>query len=109
MFDQDLEILMYTLESIQDHYAIIDWEAFVFLRKPGCPDGYVVKYAATGEAFANQIVALHRHSDGEMIRLRAALLRVSRYSHAKDFSHHGVAFEDCDKESCVEARKDLGL
>jgi hypothetical protein len=43
----------------------------------------------------------------EMDRLRGALLRISRYSHAKDFSHHGVAFEDCDKESCAAARADL--
>jgi hypothetical protein len=43
----------------------------------------------------------------EMERLRSALLRVSRFSHAKDFSHHGADFEDCDRQSCVEARADL--
>lgn len=43
----------------------------------------------------------------EVQRLRSALLRVARFSHTKDFSHHGVTFEECDKESCVEARADL--
>jgi hypothetical protein len=43
----------------------------------------------------------------EIERLQSALLRVARFSHAKDFSHHGVAFEDCDKESCVEAKSEL--
>lgn len=41
-------------------------------------------------------------------RLRNALRRVARFSHAKDFSHHGVEFEECDKSSCVEARAELG-
>lgn len=40
-------------------------------------------------------------------RLRSALRKASRFSHAKDFSHHGVSFEDCDKEPCVEARANL--
>lgn len=44
---------------------------------------------------------------GDVERLRAALKKVARFSHAKDFTHHGVSFEDCDKESCVEARIDL--
>lgn len=43
----------------------------------------------------------------EIERLRSALLRVARFSHAKDFSHHGVAFEQCDKQSCAEARADV--
>jgi hypothetical protein len=43
----------------------------------------------------------------EIDRLRSALLRVARFSHAKDFSHHGADFEDCDRQSCVEARADL--
>lgn len=46
-------------------------------------------------------------AESEIQRLRAALLRVARFSHAKDVSHHGVDFEDCDKQSCAEARADL--
>lgn len=45
----------------------------------------------------------------EVERLYSALLRVARFSHAKDFSHHGVEFEQCDKESCVEARANLNI
>lgn len=59
MFDRDLEILMNDLHGMQSHYNIADWEAFVFLRKAGCPESYVVKYAAINDGFAKQIVALH--------------------------------------------------
>ena len=45
----------------------------------------------------------------EVERLRDALLRVARFSHAKDFSHHGVVFEECDHESCELARRDLRI
>lgn len=59
MFDRDLEILMDDLRGMQAHYQIADWEAFVFIRKPDCPESYVVKYAAADDALAKQIVQLH--------------------------------------------------
>lgn len=59
MFDRDLKILMDDLRGMQAHYNIAEWEAFVFLRKPECPESYVVKYAAADDGFAKQIVRLH--------------------------------------------------
>ena len=48
-----------------------------------------------------------RNMSAEIGRLYSALSRAARFSHAKDFSHHGVSFENCDKESCTEARAEL--
>lgn len=39
-----------------------------------------------------------------LVETTAELRRVARFSHAKDFSHHGVDFDACDKSSCVDAR-----
>lgn len=64
MFDHDLEILMDDLRGMQEHYQIGDWEAFVFLRKRDCPGSYVVKYAATDDEFAKQIVETHQRKQG---------------------------------------------
>lgn len=60
MFDRDLEIMMDDLRGMQAHYKIADWEAFIFLRKPDCPESYVVKYGAAGGEMAKRIVELHR-------------------------------------------------
>lgn len=55
-----------------------------------------------------QLLMLCNDLATEITRLRAALLRTARFSHAKDFSHHGVTFEECDKQSCAEARREVG-
>lgn len=43
----------------------------------------------------------------EVERLQGALTRVARFSHNKDFSHHGVEFDECDRESCADARAEI--
>ena len=66
MFDSDLEITMNDIRGLLAHYQIADWEAYLLLRKAGCPDSYVLKYeSAAGDGFAQQVVELHRQ--GEMI------------------------------------------
>lgn len=61
MFAHDLEMFMDEVRGLMVHYAIADWEAYLFFRKPGCPESYVLKYEATaGEELAKQIVDLHQ-------------------------------------------------
>lgn len=60
MFDHDLDMFMNDMRGLLSHYRIADWEAYLFFRKPDCPQSYVLKYEATaGDAFAQKIVALH--------------------------------------------------
>lgn len=60
MFKQDLSHLMDQISGMLAHYRISDWEAYVFFRKPGCPESYVLEYEAkAGDEFAGQIVAVH--------------------------------------------------
>ena len=60
MFDHDLGFFMNDLRGLLAHYRIADWEAYLFFRKPDCPQSYVLKYEATaGDEFAKKIVALH--------------------------------------------------
>lgn len=60
MFDHDLDMFMNDIRGLLAHYQIADWEAYLFFRKPGCPESYVLKYeAGAGDGFAKQIVALH--------------------------------------------------
>jgi len=61
MFEDDLDGFMNEVRGLLSHYRIGDWEAYLFFRKPDCPDSYVLKYEATaGDEFAEKIVALHR-------------------------------------------------
>lgn len=60
MFKQDLSHLMDHISGMLAHYQISDWEAYVFFRKPECPESNVLEYEAkAGDEFAKQIVALH--------------------------------------------------
>jgi hypothetical protein len=60
MFDHDLDFVMNDVRGLLAHYRIADWEAYLFFRKPECPESYVLKYEATaGDEFAKKIVALH--------------------------------------------------
>lgn len=63
MFNQDLEIAMDNIRGLLAHYQIGDWDAYIFLRKVGRPDSYVLKYEAkAGDSFASEIVRLHQQS-----------------------------------------------
>lgn len=71
LFNADLEILMDQINGMLAYYQIGDWEAYVFFRKRGCPDSYVLKYeAAAGDEFAQKIVDLHRRGDAPLERPR---------------------------------------
>ena len=60
MFDHDLTFVMDEIRGLLAHYHIGDWEAYLFFRKPDCPQSYVLKYEATaGGEFAQKVVALH--------------------------------------------------
>lgn len=60
MLDHDLSFFMNDIRRLLAHYRIADWEAYLFFRKPDCPQSYVLKYEATaGDEFAQGIVALH--------------------------------------------------
>lgn len=60
MFNDDLNGFMNEVRDLLGHYRIGDWEAYLFFRKPDCPDSYVLKYeSAAGDGFAKQIVGLH--------------------------------------------------
>ena len=61
MFDYDLGVVMDNVRGLLRHYPIADWEAYLFFRKPDCPQSYVLKYeAVAGDEFAQKMVALHR-------------------------------------------------
>jgi hypothetical protein len=63
MFEHDLNGFMNEVRGLLSHYRIGDWEAYLFFRKPDCPQSYVLKYEATaGDEFATQIVQLHTQS-----------------------------------------------
>lgn len=65
LFSTDLDVLMDQINGMLAHYQIADWEAYVFFRKRGCPQSYVLKYeAAAGDGFAQKIVNLHQ-SEGD--------------------------------------------
>ena len=60
MFDHDLSMVMDEIGGMLAHYRIADWESYLFFRKPGCPESYVLKYeASAGDDLAKAIVALH--------------------------------------------------
>lgn len=60
MFSHDLDMFMNDIRGLLAHYRIADWEAYLFFRKPDCPQSYVLKYEATaGDELAQKIVALH--------------------------------------------------
>jgi hypothetical protein len=60
MFSHDLDMFMDEIRGLLAHYRIGDWEAYLFFRKPDCPQSYVLKYEATaGDGFAKKIAALH--------------------------------------------------
>ena len=60
-FKQDLSEVMDDIRGMMAHYQIEDWEAYVFLRKPGSPESYVLNYeAAAGDSIAQRIADLHR-------------------------------------------------
>lgn len=60
MFDHDLSMFMDEIRGLMAHYRIGEWEAYLFFRKPDCPESYVLKYEATaGDDFAKKIVGLH--------------------------------------------------
>jgi hypothetical protein len=60
MFDHDLNGFMNEIRGLLAHYRIGDWEAYLFFRKPDCPQSYVLNYeASAGDEFAKKIVALH--------------------------------------------------
>lgn len=64
MFDYDLDVVMDNIRGLLRHYQIADWEAYLFFRKPDCPQSYVLKYeAVAGDGFAQKIVALHAAVD----------------------------------------------
>ena len=85
MFDQDLNNFMDEVRGLLIHYSIPDWEAYIFFRKPDCPESYVMKYEATaGDEFAKRIVALHTNTASDSAR-RAAEEVVQRvYGGDKD-------------------------
>lgn len=61
LFKTDLNVVMDDIRGMMAHYQIQDWEAYVFLRKPGCPESYVLNYEPTaGDVFAQRIADLHR-------------------------------------------------
>jgi hypothetical protein len=55
-------------DAMLSHYRIGDWEAYLFFRKPDCPDSYVLKYEATaGDGFAEKIVLLHKGKEDNYV------------------------------------------
>lgn len=69
MFDYDLGVVMDDVRGLLRHYQIADWEAYLFFRKPDCPQSYVLKYkSAAGDEFAQKIVASHVDSSTPLER-----------------------------------------
>lgn len=66
LFNADLSVVMEEIRSMMDHYNIGDWESYIVLRKPNCPQSYVINYEAqSGDGFARGISDLHRKSAKE--------------------------------------------
>ena len=66
LFNTDLNVVMDDIRGMLAHYQIADWEAYIFFRKSGCPESYVLNYeAAAGDSFAQRIVDLHRQEESQ--------------------------------------------
>lgn len=110
MLDHDLGFFMNDIRGLLAHYRIGDWEAYLFFRKPDCPQSYVLKYEATaGDEFAQKIVALHAvptADAGHVERARVVTLclaRAAEYKQARDNAYEAVP--TCDAVGENEIRQ----
>jgi hypothetical protein len=59
--NEDLNVGMTAVRRTLEHYNLGQWNEYLVVRKPGCPDSYIVLSRPSDESdFADRLVAFHK-------------------------------------------------